>query len=137
MDLSNLLRSLGGGEGQVDPSKLISGVQEVFASKGGVDGLVSSLKAGGLGGVVDSWISTGSNQPVEPNQLGAALGPDTMNQLSAKTGLSIEMLLPLLATFMPMIIDHLTPGGNLPKGGGVGSMADIGDILGGLLGGNR
>ena len=135
MDLSNLLGGITGGAGAVDPGKLIAGVQEVFASKGGVDGLIQTLKAGGLGGVVDSWVSTGSNEPVEPQQLGAALGPDTVNQLSATTGLSVAALLPLLASFLPMIIDHLTPGGNLPKGGGVGSESDIGDLLGGLLGG--
>ena len=135
MDLSNLLGSVGGGAGQVDPNKLIGGVQEVFASKGGVDGLVSSLRAGGLGGVVDSWVSTGTNQPVPPQQLGNALGPDTVNQLSAKTGLSIETLLPLLAGFLPMIIDQLTPDGQVPKGGAAGSQPDIGDVLGGILGG--
>lgn len=135
MDLSNLLGNIGGGAGQVDPNKLIGGVQEVFASKGGVDGLVSSLRAGGLGGVVDSWVSTGANQPVPPQQLGAALGPDTVNQLSAKTGLSVEMLLPLLAGFLPMIIDRLTPGGQVPQGGPTAHQGDIGDVLGGILGG--
>jgi uncharacterized protein YidB (DUF937 family) len=135
MDLSNLLGGLAAGGAQVDPNQLISGVQEVFASKGGVEGLISSLRAGGLGGVVDSWVSTGTNEPVEPQQLGAALGPDTVNQLSAKTGLSIETLLPLLAAFLPMIIDHLTPDGQVPKGEAAGGQADIGDLLGGILGG--
>jgi uncharacterized protein YidB (DUF937 family) len=134
MDLSNVLGGIGGEPGQVDPSRLIAGVQEVFESKGGVDGLVSSLRAGGLGGVVDSWVSTGSNEPVEPQKLGAALGPDTVNQLSAKTGISVESLLPLLAAFLPMIIDHLTPDGQVPKGGQAGQ-GDIGDLLGGILGG--
>jgi uncharacterized protein YidB (DUF937 family) len=135
MDLSNLLGGFGAGGAQVDPNRLVSGVQEVFASKGGVDGLISSLRAGGLGGVVDSWVSTGTNQPVEPQELGAALGPDTVNQLSTKTGLSIETLLPLLAAFLPMIIDHLTPNGQVPQGGAAGGQADIGDLLGGILGG--
>jgi len=135
MDLSNVLGGLAAGGAQVDPNQLISGVQEVFASKGGVEGLISSLRAGGLGGVVDSWVSTGTNEPVEPQQLGAALGPDTVNQLSAKTGLSIETLLPLLAAFLPMIIDHLTPDGQVPKGEAAGGQADIGDLLGGILGG--
>ena len=96
---------------------------------------ISTLRAGGLGGVVDSWVSTGSNEPVEPQQLGAALGPDTVNQLSAKTGLSVEALLPLLAGFLPMIIDHLTPGGKVPQGGAAARQPDIGDLLGGILGG--
>ena len=135
MDLSNLLGDAAAEGAQLDPNRLITGVQEVFASKGGVEGLVSSLRAGGLGGVVDSWISTGSNQPVEPQQLGAALGPDTVNQLAAKTGLSIETLLPLLAAFLPMIIDHLTPDGQVPAGGAAPDQTDIGDLLGGILGG--
>jgi uncharacterized protein YidB (DUF937 family) len=134
MDFSNLLSSFGGAEGGLDPSKLVSGVQEVFASQGGVDGLIAKLRAGGLGGVVDSWVSTGSNTPVEPAQLGAALGPDTVNELASKTGLSVESLLPLLASFLPMVIDHLTPGGKLPEGGGVGSLDDIGGLIGGLFG---
>jgi uncharacterized protein YidB (DUF937 family) len=139
MDLSNLLSGLGGagGAGGVDPTKLTEGVQEVFASKGGVDGLLGQLRQGGLGGAVDSWVSTGPNEPVQPQQLGAALGPDTVNQLSSKTGLSVEMLLPLLASFLPMIIDHLTPDGKEPKTGPDGGLGQIGDLLGGLLGGQR
>ena len=42
MDLSNLLGGLGAGGAQVDPNRLISGVQEVFASKGGVEGLIAA-----------------------------------------------------------------------------------------------
>jgi len=133
MDLGNVFSSLT--SGGADPTKLTTAVAELFESKGGVDGLVSTLRAGGLGGVVDSWISTGSNQPADPQQLGAALGPDTTQQLSAKTGISVEALLPMLAAFLPMIIDHLTPGGQLPPGGGVGSLNDLGGLIGGMLGG--
>jgi uncharacterized protein YidB (DUF937 family) len=136
MDLSNLLSGLGGAGG-VDPAKLTQGVQEVFASKGGVEGLLSTLRKGGLGGAVDSWVSTGSNEPVDPQQLGSALGPDSVNQLSSKTGLSVQALLPLLATFLPMIIDHLTPDGKEPKTGADGGLGQIGDVLGGLFGGSR
>ena len=127
MDLSNLLGDAAAEGAQLDPNRLISGVQEVFASKGGVEGLVSSLRAGGLGGV--------TKLPCAPQKLGAALGPDTVNQLSAKTGLSIETLLPLLAAFLPMIIDHLTPDGKVPEGGATPGQGDIGDLLGGILGG--
>jgi len=135
MDVSSLLSGLTGGQGGVDPSKLIGGVQEVFAQQGGVDGLIAKLRAGGLGGIVDSWISTGSNEPVPPAQLGAALGPDTVNQLATKTGLSIETLLPLLAGLLPMIIDHLTPNGQAPAPGTAANTPDLGGVLGGLLAG--
>ena len=55
-----------------------------------------------------------------------------MNQIAAKSGLSVEMLLPILAAFLPMIIDMLTPDGNAPKTGADGGMGQIGDLLGGL-----
>ena len=135
MDFSNLLTGLGAAEGGMDPARLVGGVQEVFASQGGVDGLLAKLRAGGLGGHVDSWVSTGSNEPVEPAQLGAALGPDTVNQLASKTGLSIETLLPMLAALLPMIIDHLTPNGTAPKPGEAANQPDLGGLLGGILGG--
>jgi uncharacterized protein YidB (DUF937 family) len=134
MDLGNVFAGLTGGGG-VDPGKLTTAVTELVNSKGGVDGLLNSLREGGLGGIVDSWISTGSNQPADPQQLGAALGPETTQHLAATTGLSIDALLPMLASFLPMIIDHLTPGGQLPQGGGVGSLNDLGGLLGGILGG--
>lgn len=128
MDFSAMLRG-------ADPNRLTSAVQDTFASQGGVDGLVGKLRAGGLAPQVDSWIGTGSNQPVEPQRLGDALGQDTVSQLSSQSGLSPAALLPVLAQFLPMIIDRLTPGGNLPKDGGQGGLGDIGDLIGGALGG--
>ena len=135
MDFSNLIAGLGGAAGGLDPAKLVGGVQEVFASQGGVDGLLGKMRAGGLGAHVDSWVSTGENKPVEPAQLGAALGPDTVNQLAANTGISVQSLLPMLAAFLPMIINHLTPNGTAPKAGDPANQPDLGGLLGGLLGG--
>ena len=134
-DLSNRSARLGDGEAQVDQARLIGGVQEVFNTKGGIDGLLSSLRAGGLDSEVDSWVSTGANEPVEPQRLGSALGKETVNELSAKTGLSMESLLPMLAMFLPMIINHFTPKGQVPEAGTAENQPDIGDLLGGILGG--
>ena len=47
------------------------------------------------------------------------------------------MLLPLLAAFLPQIVNMLTPQGRVPDGG-LGQAAsgmDLGTVLGGLLGG--
>jgi hypothetical protein len=63
-----------------------------------------------------------------------------MQRLSAKSGLDIGALLPLLAAFLPQIINMLTPDGSVPDGGlnGAaqgGGLGDLGGMLGGLLGG--
>jgi uncharacterized protein YidB (DUF937 family) len=135
MDRSNLLGELDGSTGGADATRAGQGVQALIAQEGGVNGLIEKLRSGGLGPQVDSWISTGGNEPVEPAQLGNALGADTVNNLSGSTGLSIQSLLPLLATILPMLINHLTPAGKAPQPGEPANQPDLGDLLGGLLGG--
>jgi uncharacterized protein YidB (DUF937 family) len=94
----------------------------------GLDDLVKGFQQAGLDDQVKSWIGTGPNQPVTPDQISTALGPDKVQQLSGSTGLDAGQLLPLLATFLPQIINALTPNGRLPKAG-----EDPTDALGGLL----
>ena len=138
-DLSKLSQGLGSAGGtQVGGTMgdLAGAIQET----GGIDGLVDRLRQGGLGNEVDSWVSTGANQPVDPNRLGAALGPDTVQRLSTGTGLDMAALLPLLAAFLPQLINMLTPNGQTPAGGldsaaGSGGLGDLGGLLGGLMGG--
>ena len=149
-DLSKRSTSLGGtgdpsaagaagGSVPADPAAL-TGLTGAIEQTGGLDGLVGKLRDGGLAPEVDSWVSTGPNRPVDPQRLGQALGPDTVQQLSAGSGIDVGALLPLLAMFLPQIIDMLTPNGSQPPGGldgaaGQGGMPDLGGLLGGLLGG--
>jgi uncharacterized protein YidB (DUF937 family) len=80
----------------------------------GLGGLISKLQQGGLGDVANSWVSTGQNQPITPNQLGTALGPDIISTLAKKTGLSEQDLKTQLSQVLPGIVDKLTPKGRLP-----------------------
>ena len=67
--------------------------------------------------------------------------PTRCSKLSAGSGLDIATLLPMLAAFLPQIIDMLTPDGTVPAGGlndaASAIPGDIGGMLGGLLGGCR
>ena len=134
-DPANPLTAAAGG----DPAAAIGGLDQAIKGAGGLDGLLTQLRAGGLDDEVDSWVSTGPSLPVDPDRLGAALGPDTTQRLSAGSGLDIGQLLPMLAMFLPQIIDMLTPDGQVPSGGlnGAtgGGLGDLGGMLGGLLGG--
>ncbi len=137
-DLTKLMSSVtGDGAGGTDPMAALGGLQQAVQQEGGIDALMGKLKDGGLGHQVDSWVGTGDNQPVDPAALGQALGPDTVQRLSAGSGIDIGQLLPLLAAFLPQIINMLTPQGKVPDGG-LGQAAsgmDLGTVLGGLLGG--
>ncbi|WP_375409917.1 YidB family protein [uncultured Methylobacterium sp.] len=83
-------------------------------SQGGLDGLIDRFQRGGLGDVMESWIGTGQNHPVEPNRLGEALGPQTVDSLASQTGLDRNTLLSQLAQALPGVIDGLTPQGRRP-----------------------
>ena len=137
-DLTKLASSASGdGAGGTDPMAALAGLQQAVQQEGGIDALLGKLKDGGLGAQVDSWVGTGGNQPIDPAALGQALGPDTVQRLSSGSGIDIGQLLPLLATFLPQIVDMLTPHGSVPSGG-LGQAAsgmDLGSVLGGLLGG--
>ncbi len=137
-DLSNMMSQLGGAAGTGgDPAAALGGLAQALQGEGGLDGLMGKLRDAGLGEQVDSWISTGQNQGIGPDQLGQALGPDTVGRLSSGSGIDIAALLPMLAAFLPQIVDMLTPDGQTPAGGlngAAGSLPDLGGLLGGLGG---
>src|SRR6516164_4330794 len=81
---------------------------------GGLGGLLNKLQQGGLGDQTKSWVGTGQNQPVSPNQLGQALGPNIIKTLSQMTGVSEDELTKQLSQGVPVIVNTLTPNGRLP-----------------------
>jgi uncharacterized protein YidB (DUF937 family) len=81
---------------------------------GGLSDLIGKLSAGGAAPQVNSWVGPGQNQPIQPGQLGGALGQNVLNELSQRTGMSQQELLNQLATVLPQIINHLTPNGRMP-----------------------
>ena len=80
----------------------------------GLNELIGKLTAGGAGPQVNSWIGHGANEPVQPGQLGSALGQEVLAELSQRTGLSQQELLNQLSTVLPQIINHMTPNGRMP-----------------------
>ena len=137
-DIGSVLAGLSGSSGGEDPAASLGKLATAVQEEGGLDALVGKLQQGGMGGNVDSWVGTGANEPIDPQRLGAALGDDEVQRLSAKSGIDIAALLPLLAAFLPQIINMLTPQGNVPSGGlnqaAQQQMPDLGSLLGGLMG---
>ena len=82
---------------------------------GGLGGLLKQFQQKGLGEVADSWIKTGPNDAVAPGQISDALGPDVIDTLSQRTGLSKDQVVQMLSQVLPNVVDRLTPGGRLPS----------------------
>jgi uncharacterized protein YidB (DUF937 family) len=72
------------------------------------------LNQGGLREAANSWVGTGPNAPVQPGQLGGALGQKTVSDLARQAGLSEDELLTQLSRVLPGLVDKLTPNGRLP-----------------------
>jgi uncharacterized protein YidB (DUF937 family) len=80
----------------------------------GLGGLIKQFQQKGLGDVVDSWVSTGKNKNVGPDQISVALGGDVVDDLSRRTGLTRDQVVAELARMLPIVVDNLTPDGRLP-----------------------
>lgn len=111
----------GGGSGA-----LVQALMGMLAG-GGLQQLIASFQQKGLGDVVGSWVSTGANRPVSPDQVRDALGPEQVDGLARQTGLDSGSVATQLSTLLPSLVDKLTPDGQVPESGA------LQDRLGGLL----
>jgi len=94
---------------------MVSVVNSVLEKHGGVQGVVNEFERNGLGTTVRSWVSTGPNQPVSPEDVQRALGPELLQQLSQKSGVPVQDLSRKLAEVLPQAVDKMTPDGAIPK----------------------
>jgi len=76
---------------------------------GGLRELAERFQQSGHGNVAESWIGTGTNRPVTPQQLQDALGRDTVNSLAQDAGISDIDVLNGLSRDLPDAVDQLTP----------------------------
>lgn len=104
------------------------------AAGGGLAGLgqlMEQFQRGGLGDVMGSWISTGQNLPISPDQLGSVLGSDKIAGMASQLGMDQNDLLGQLSQMLPQVVDKLTPSGQIPQQPDLGQ---LGSLLGSLMG---
>ncbi len=117
--------------------KILSHLMGGQQGASGLEALVEKLRNGGLADRVESWISTGANRPVAPQELEQALSTEETDRLASSAGMERPGLLAVLSQVLPRLIDGLTPQGRMPSQeeaapGGLGGM--LRDILGRLSG---
>jgi uncharacterized protein YidB (DUF937 family) len=89
------------------------------AGMGGLGGLVSAFEQAGLGNVVQSWIGTGQNMPVSPQQLRGVFGDQRVQAMASQSGMGEQDFLSQLSQHLPNAVDGVTPNGRLPDEGTV------------------
>ncbi len=129
MDILNTIQSaLGGGDKKDD---LMSSVTQLLGGQGGLQNLISKFDAKGLGDIIDSWIGTGQNKSISPDQIQNVFGSDALSSIASKLGLNIDDLSSQLSNLLPGIVDKLTPEGKVPEGD---ILSQAPDLFGGLFG---
>jgi len=125
--LDNVLGNLGNQAG--------GGIADLLKGQGGVGGLVEKFTQNGLGETIGSWVGTGANANISPEQIRQVIGQGPIADLAARLGVSPEQASETLAGLLPEAVDRLTPGGDAS---GADRMLDslpggLGDMIGGFL----
>ena len=130
--LDSVVGALAGGQSGGNNALLETVMQLINNPQtGGLAGLVQSFQQGGLAEIVNSWVSTGANLPISPEQIQRVLGNSSLQGLAAQLGVSPEQASGSLADLLPQVVDQLTPNGQVPQGGDL--MAQGLDLLKGKL----
>jgi uncharacterized protein YidB (DUF937 family) len=111
---------LGGLVGQFgtaqDRGSLMDLASSVIQSQGGLNGILAKFQSSGLGAQANSWVSTGANQPVSSDQISNVLGHSNITTMAQKLGINPQIAAAGLAAVLPVVIDHLTPKGQVEHG---------------------
>lgn len=121
--LDDILGQLTGGSGNAGGLEgglagglggLLGGLTAGGVLSGGLGDLLKTFQQNGQGEKAQSWVAPGDNDDIEPDQLSQAIGPDVLQELAERTGLSSQEILARLSRDLPKAVDDLTPGGKLP-----------------------
>ena len=114
-----LVEMVRGAAGSTDPANSQGGLMDQLSK--GVSGtalgdILDRFRNAGSGTKVDSWVRPGPNEPLDRQEVEAAIDDETLTSLSQQTGFSREELVARLTQALPVAVDKMTPNGELPTG---------------------
>jgi|SRR5450830_592707 len=108
-----VLGKLGGEQGNMAQAAM-----EMFNQNGGLSGILEKLKASGFAEQAASWVGTGENLPISAEQISSVLGDGAITEMAAKFGITPEELSSKIAQYLPVIVDKMTPNGEVGTNSG-------------------
>lgn len=82
---------------------------DFFKTNGGLSGLAQKFQNGGANELFDSWVGTGENALINPDQIDKILGSGPIHDLAAKLGVDTKQASDYISTKLPELVDRLTP----------------------------
>jgi uncharacterized protein YidB (DUF937 family) len=111
--LGEILHSLGGGN-TAQGSSLLTAVMSMVQQNGGLPRMLDMFRQNGLGQQADSWVGTGANASITPDQLQNVFSGDQLRNLAAQLGTSHTQASSILSQLLPELVNQLTPTGQIP-----------------------
>ncbi|MBP0588966.1 DUF937 domain-containing protein [Paraburkholderia sp. LEh10] len=129
--LDTLGSMLGGGnapEGGGQAALVAAALEFINNQPGGLNGLIQRFQQNGAGDIINSWVSTGENQPIAADTLHNVLGSEAVANMASKVGVEPSMVTGLLSQVLPHVVNAATPNGEVPADGKL----DVGGLSGAL-----
>ena len=97
-------------------NKLIGAVAKLIGGGGigGLSGLTQMFAQRGHADTINSWVSTGKNRDISPNEVQDVLGQDRIREVANEAGVSEQEASSGVASVLPQLVDKMTPDGKLP-----------------------
>jgi len=127
---SALGASSSAGQAETQTQSLLNGALGMLGTMGGVDGLVKKFQQSGLGDLAASWVGTGDNKSIRPDQLTDVLGKDQIAALAEQAGIPEAQGASVLSQVLPAMVDKLTPDGKVPESSNLATLGKV--LLGGV-----
>jgi uncharacterized protein YidB (DUF937 family) len=115
--LDSVLGGLAGRNQAQGGNLLLQVVLSLLQQNGGLEGVLGRFRQGGLGQQADSWVGTGQNMNISPDQLQQIFGSSTISDLASQLGMPEDQARSTMAQLLPEVINHLTPHGQVPENG--------------------
>ena len=111
--LSAILGGLTGGRGGSTGNVLLQLGLSMLQQQGGLGGVLGKFRENGMGAQADSWVGTGQNMNISPDQLQQVFGSGALGDIAAKLGMSQEQAGSAMSQVLPELVNQLTPQGQV------------------------
>jgi uncharacterized protein YidB (DUF937 family) len=112
--LAGILGSLGGSN-QSGGNNLLTAAMSIIQQNGGLGTVLDMFRQQGMSQQADSWVSTGPNQGISPDQVQQVFGQSTLNNVASQFGISHNQIGASLSQLLPELVNQFTPQGQLPN----------------------
>jgi len=80
-----------------------------------LEGVLGKFRQAGMGAQADSWVSTGPNMNISPDQLQEVLGSGAFGDVASKLGIPQDQAGSTMSQVLPELINQLTPRGEVTE----------------------